>query len=496
MKIALTTKDMAYCDKRAIESGIPSAELMLRVASKVFSSCKWRGKIYIICGKGNNGGDGLALANVMLDNKLTPYVYLIEEPSTDDGRFYLSELKKKGFSNIYSIDGCDYDCDIMVDCIFGTGFKGAPKEKYAQIIELINSSRAFKISVDIPSGLDGDSGKYEVCVKADETISVQYAKTGLYLNDGKDMIGKLSLIDVGIGLYVDGYKIVEDDDVSLLFPKRRNNTHKGSYGKSVIIGGCTNYLGAVKLANAGLCALRSGGGLNTLIVPKTHIDNIAKSVWESTVIGMRDQDGYMLFDKEELDRALVGVDSVAIGMGIGNRYEENLKIISHILKNYDVRVIIDADGLNSLALDVDVLKEAKAEVIVTPHIKEMSRLCSKSVEEIASDPIGVAKNFAKEYGVNVLLKGASSVITDGSSVYIVVNGGAELSKGGSGDTLSGVMLGMLSQGRDVLASAYSAAYLTAKTAKCLCEEYSEYGVLPSDVSKEIARIIKETNKTI
>lgn len=495
MRTALTTKDMAYCDKRTIESGVPSAELMLRVASKVFSSRKWQGRIYIICGKGNNGGDGLALANIMLDNGIKPYVYLIKEPTTDDGRYYLSELKKKRYPNILTIDDCDYDCDVLVDCIFGTGFKGTPKKIYAEVIEKINSSEAYVISVDIPSGLDGDSGKYAVCVKADETITVQYAKSGLYLNDGKDMTGKLSIIDVGIGLYSDGYKVVEEDDISLLFPKRRQNTHKGSYGKSAIIGGCSNYLGAVKLADAGLCALRCGGGLNTLIVPKSHVDNIAKAVWESTLFGMSDKDGFMLFDKDELDKSLMGADCVAIGMGIGNRYEENLKIISHILKNYAIKVIIDADGLNSLAFDVSVLKRAKADVILTPHIKEMSRLCSLDITEIASDPIGVAKAFAKEYGVKVLLKGTSSVITDGDEVFLVVNGGAELSKGGSGDTLSGVMLGMLSQGRSTLVSAYSSAYLTAKVAKGLCEEYSEYGVLPSDVSKEIARIIKESNIT-
>ena len=490
MKTALTTKDMAYCDKRTIESGIESAELMLRVANKVFSSRKWQGRIYIICGKGNNGGDGLALANIMLDNNIKPYVYLIEEPNTDDGRYYLGELKSKGYSNILCIDECDYDCDVIVDCIFGTGFKGTPKQRYSEVIEKINESKEYKISVDIPSGLDGDNGKYSVCVKADETITVQYAKTGLYLGDGKDMTGKLSIIDVGIGLYVDAYKVVEDSDLSLFFPKRKQNTHKGSYGKSAIIGGCSNYLGAVKLANAGLYALRCGGGLNTLVVPKSHVDNIAKAVWESTLFGMRDNDGFMVFDKDELDKALIGVDCVAIGMGIGNRYDENLKIISHIVKNYAIKVIIDADGLNSLALDTSVLKGAIADVILTPHIKEMSRLCSLDVEEIASEPIAIAKAFAKEYKVTLLLKGTSSIITDGEDVFLIVNGGAELSKGGSGDTLSGVMLGMLSQGNSALESAYSSAYLTAKVAKGLCEEYSEYGVLPSDVSRAIRMLVK------
>ncbi|MDE7209157.1 MAG: NAD(P)H-hydrate dehydratase, partial [Clostridia bacterium] len=242
-------------------------------------------------------------------------------------------------------------------------------------------------------------------------------------------------------------------------------------------------------ANMGLCALRSGGGLNVIIVPQSHVDSILGSVMESTVIGIADDRGYFVFDRQCIDRALQGVDSLAIGMGMGNRYSENAKIIEYIVANYPIKVIIDADGLNSLALNVEMLKCAKAQIILTPHVKEMSRLCGKSVEEILDDPIGIARSFAEEYKVTLLLKGASSVITDGRQVYLITNGGAELSKGGSGDTLSGVMLGMLSQGIPPTESAYSSAYLTARVAKDLTEEYSEYGVLPSDVARAICKII-------
>ena len=488
MQKVLTTTQMTYCDSRTIECGVPSAELMRRVAQAVFDGRVWQGSIAIICGKGNNGGDGLALACIMADNGISPNVYLFGEMSKD-GRYYYDVLKSKGFDRIYSVNECDYDFDVIVDCIFGTGFKGQPKKAYADVIEKINASRAYKISVDIPSGLDGDSGRYVTCVKADETITVQYAKTGLYLNEGKDMTGKLKVIDVGIGLYTDGVNLVEEQDVSALFPKRKHNTHKGTFGKSAIFGGCGNYLGAVRLANMGLCALRSGGGLNVIVTPQSHVNNLLGTVMESTVIGVPDDGGYFIFDMQEIDNALKSVDSLAIGMGMGNRYSENAKIIEHIVKNYPIDVIIDADGLNSLATNVEMLKCAKAHIILTPHVKEMSRLCGKSVEEILDDPIGAAKSFANEYKVTVLLKGASSVITDGSDVYMTVNGGAELSKGGSGDTLSGVMLGMLSQGKSPIESAYSSAYLTAKVAKDLTEEFSEYGVLPSDVAREICKII-------
>lgn len=490
MKSALTTSQMAYCDKTTIDGGVPSRELMRRVAQAVYDGRNWQGRIAIICGKGNNGGDGLALAEIMADNGISPKVYLCGGVS-EDGRYYLDRLTSKGYGDIYDVSLCDYDVDIIVDCIFGTGFKGQPKEQYAEIINKINASSACKISVDIPSGLDGDSGRFKVCVKADETVSVQYAKTGLYLNDGKDMTGKLSIVDVGIGLHTDCVKVVEREDLAKLFPPRKLNTHKGSFGKSAIMGGCGNYLGAVRLANMGLCALRSGGGLNSVITPCSQTKHILGSVVESTVIGMTDIDGRFVFDKEEIDKALSGVDVLAIGMGMGDDYTQNAKIIKYIVENYKINVLIDADGLNSLAIDVSMLKCAKAQIMLTPHVKEMSRLCGKTTEEILDDPIGIAKEFANEYGVVVLLKGASSVMTDGREVYLTTNGGAELSKGGSGDTLSGVILGMLSWDNGLLESAYAAAYLTAEVAKSLKEEYSEYGVLPSDVARKIKELCKE-----
>lgn len=493
MKIALTPAEMAYCDRTTIDGGVPSVELMCRVARAVYDSREWRGSVYIICGKGNNGGDGLALADIMEADGIHPKVFLVESPTSTDALYYLNKLREGGFSEIYDAAGCDYDCDILVDCIFGTGFKGSPDGRYADAIKKINSSRAYTVCVDIPSGLDGANGLFDVCVKGDETLTVQYPKCGLYLNDGKDMTGKLTVVRVGIGLHADGCEIVEESDVAKLFPKRRNNSHKGSYGKSAIMGGCDSYMGAVKLAAAGLCALRSGGGLNMLIVPSSHIKSAAQTAVETTVFGMSEKDGAMVFDRAAIDCALKSVDAIAIGMGIGGGYEETLKIIRYIVAEYPIKVLIDADGLNALSLDLGALENCKAQVILTPHIKEMSRLCGKSVEEIKSDPINTSKEFAEKHNVTVLLKGASSVISDGKRVCMMIDGGAELSKGGSGDTLSGVTLGLLSQGNGAYESAYAAAYITARTARKLADEYSEYGVLPSDVSRELARIIKENN---
>lgn len=487
----LKAKTMAECDRATIESGTPSVLLMQRAAQSIYDSHEFKGKVYIVCGKGNNGGDGVALADIMTDKGLKPYVFFIDKNVSEDSCYFYERLKSKGYDRIYGISECDYNADIIVDCIFGTGFKGVPCGIYAQVIDNINKSSAYKIAADIPSGLNADNGLFELCVKADKTVSMQFAKSGHFLNDGKDMTGELIIADIGISLCKEEYKLIQRSDVAKLFPLRKSNTHKGSYGKSALIGGCTNYAGALKLANTGLCALRSGGGLNMLIVPESLANVYAQAVCESTIYPMTDKNGYMLFDKEKLDVALKGVDCLAIGMGIGADYGENIKIVEYILKNYAIKVLIDADGLNSLALDTDILKDKKSEVVLTPHVKEMSRLCKKEVKEILADPIGVANEFAEEYGVTVLLKGATSVITDGEKVFLVANGGPELSKGGSGDTLSGVITGLLSQGFTPVQSAYTGAYITAYAAHKLAQDYSQYGVLPSDVAKSVAEIIKD-----
>lgn len=491
MQDVVSANNMANCDRAMIEKGTPSVVLMQRAAQSIFNAHEFKGKIYIVCGKGNNGGDGVALADIMTDRGLQPCVYLIDENISQDSKYFYDRLTSKGYAKIYSVSECDYDADIIVDCVFGTGFKGEPKGVYADVIERINKSRAYKISADIPSGLNADSGRFTLCVKADKTVSMQYAKSGHYLNDGKDMTGQLIVADIGIKLIKQEYKLVEKQDVKTLFPPRKANTHKGSYGKSALLGGCTNYAGALKLANTGLCALRSGGGLNMLIVPKSLAPVYAQAVCENTLYPMTDKDGYMLFDKSEIDKALKGVDCLAIGMGIGGNYEENRKIVEYIIKNYAISVIIDADGLNSLALNSDILKDAKADILITPHVKEMSRLTGKQVSEILDDPINAAKDFANKYGITVLLKGATTVVTDGREVYLIANGGAELSKGGSGDVLSGVIAGLVSQGHTLIESAYAGAYLTAYAAKKLVDEYSQYGVLPSDVAKSVAQILKE-----
>lgn len=484
---------MKNSDQATIKSGVSSTQLMYRAAKGVFDSHEWAGKIYIICGKGNNGGDGLCLAHIMLEAGITPTVYLISKQISIDSQYYLDKILKTNSAIIKDIDACDYNCNILVDCIFGTGFRGQPNQQQSAYIQNINKSKSYVISVDIPSGLNGDNGLASIAVKANKTVAIQCPKIGCFLSDGKDYCGQVVVVDIGIDIVGEKIRIIEESELIKYFDTRKNNSNKSTFGKSAIIGGCKNYLGAVKLANLGLNALRTGGGLNVIAVPESLSFNLLSSqVMESTVFPLADINGYISFDKRQLDICLNGVNSVLYGVGLGQNYDENIKILQYILTCFKGNLIIDADGINTLSKNIDLLKQAKCNVILTPHPKEMSRLCGIDMKDILNNPLAVVNDFANKYNVCLLLKGASTLICNclGEKV-LVTNGTAALAKGGSGDTLAGVILGLLSQGISPYQACFVGAYLCASAAKKAEQKYSCYGVLPSDVSKEIAHTIKE-----
>ncbi|MEG1536037.1 MAG: NAD(P)H-hydrate dehydratase [Clostridia bacterium] len=511
----VTNETMRESDRATIQNGVSSVELVSRAARAVWGAVQeWKGKIYIICGKGNNGGDGICLTNVLLENGCEPYVFLTEKEMSDEAKYFVSELEKKKFANIFDIDKCDFQCDIIVDCIFGTGFRGNLTEKYQDIINKINGSGAQIISVDIPSGLNGDNGlsckivasgekdktvdgclrvasSHGICVVADKTIAIQALKLGHFVGDGKDVCGELCVVDIGIDIVGEKIEIIDENIAKKCFSARKNNTHKANYGKSIVIGGCDNYCGAVKLANLGATALRVGGGYNVLALPQNLQKELFSVIEESITFGLSESGGNIIFCQNELEKLIDGANCVAIGMGIGSNYSETLKVLRFLLSKSNLSVVIDADALNALSTDIDTLSAHKAQVVVTPHPKEMARLCGLSVGEILANPLQNAKNFAEKFDAIVLLKGAATVIVDKKASAIVVNGSPAMAKGGNGDVLSGAIVGLLSQGNECFVSAEVGAYLCAKGASQASEIYSEYGVLPSDIAKEIAKIVKD-----
>ena len=476
---------MKLFDQKTIEK-VGSTNLMAKAAKAVYDEIKDKSKkIYIISGGGNNGGDGIALLELFLKDGFEPHLYLTSKKLSQDSQFFFDKVSS--YKNIYDISQCDYNADIIVDCILGTGFVGDVKENIKDVINNINNSKAFKLAVDIPSGLAGQSGKAITAVKADKTVAIQFAKYGHYLIDGKDYTGDIVIKDIGIEAINETAYVIEDKDIE--FNARLNNSNKGTYGKSTIIGGCQNYVGAIKIANMGLSALRVGSGLNVLAIPYSLKDAISPVVMESTMMFLDEDNGYLKFDKEKLDNIIKTSSAIAVGMGMGPNKAENKKIIKYLIENTTSPILIDADGLNAFEGDIDYLLSFE-NVIITPHPKELSRLANVDMNDILNDSMSFITNLMKDKKGTILFKGSSTIVANSNEKYLVINGTPALAKGGSGDTLSGVILGILAQGYENIKSAYMGAYLCAKAASNLEKDYSQFGVLASDVAKEIAKLVK------
>ncbi len=490
MKDVISVKVMRESDKYTIENYTDSKTLMYRAGKGVFESFRWTGKTAIVCGSGNNAGDGYVLALLLKEKGLFVKLFLLKERFSEDGRFYFDKCLEEGIEYSLCDENTDFsEFDIIADCIFGTGFKGEVRGLAREIIEKINLSGKKVVSVDINSGLNGDSGMGSVAVKSDVTVSVGTMKSGHFLNTAKDRIGKIVNCDIGIGIRGEKYHLLEKEDV--VIAKRKNHSHKGVYGYTAIMGGCREYSGAAKLANLSLSSLKSGCGVSKLIVPESLANAVMPYLLESTLYLMPDKEGRMIFDRERLDEAFHGINAAAIGMGWG-RSGEYGKILKYVLENFETSLVIDADGLNTLSeTGKDILKKTKCRVCLTPHIKEFERLSGMDRDEILDNPIDCAKRFAAEYGTVLLLKGAATTVTDGEEVYIVDRGSPGMATAGSGDVLSGILAGMFGYMEVTAKNAAMGAYIAGRAGEMAEKEVGAVSMTSSDTVRHISGAIKE-----
>ncbi|MGN0771387.1 MAG: NAD(P)H-hydrate dehydratase [Christensenellales bacterium] len=494
MNFCVSAEVMRESDRLTIQGGVSGDTLMARAAKAVFDNVEWKNKkIYILCGKGNNGGDGYALACLLQQNQIDFKIFAVGENKSSTSMIFIDKLASLDVF-AQDISQCDYNCDVLVDCIFGVGFARQPGKEIQDIFDKINATRAFVVSVDIPSGLNSDNGLGKDCVKADLTVAIQSLKRGHLLSYGKDKCGKIVVADIGIDIVGAREYVIDSEFCSQFFTPRLNNTNKGSYGKSVVIGGSSRYIGAVKLAGIGMASLRMGCGLNCIAVAQSMADNLRNVVVDSTIFPLASRDEHIVLDKPAFDRLIGDAAAVAVGMGMGDDYEDNREIIEYILSRYDGVLIVDADGLNSLQGYTHLLGNKNCNVIITPHPKEMSRLCGVGVYDILADPVGIAQQFARQFDLTVLLKGTSTVVSDGNTTYIVANGSPAQAKGGSGDVLSGVITGLSARKVAPVQAAATGAFICAQAAKISAEKYGEYGTLASDCAKETGEVVRELER--
>ncbi len=501
MKVC-STAQMREIDRAAAElGGIPGIVLMENAA---ISCIKHMGddlsekKVAVFCGKGNNGGDGFAIARHLLNMGVETAVFLVcGSEFSGDALTNYEILSKMGadISEIFDDDCLKYkimSCDIAVDAIFGTGVRGEVTGVAAEVIDSLNKYAKFVISVDIPSGVNGDDGSIAgVAVKADRTVTFGAYKLGMLCFPGADYIGEVFAEKISIPDY-----IMNDIDINVtdeafarsVMPKRHSDTHKGDYGKLFIAGGAKGLTGAPSMAAE--AALRCGCGLVSVGVPASLNGVLEVKLTEAMTLPLPDSGGNLTEEATEaiVQKALQS-DALVFGPGIG-RTDAIVKILRAVLKKSQVPVLIDADGLFALAKDMDMLSECGCNLVLTPHEAEFARLSGYTIKEIKKDRCGLSRRFATEFGVTLVLKGAKTIVTapDGTQ-YINITGNSGMATGGSGDVLSGIIGAFLARGCKECDAAALGVYCHARAGDKAAETVGEDSLIPSDIISAIHLIL-------
>ncbi len=429
-------------------------------------------KIAVVCGNGNNGGDGFVIAqNLVQKGAKVTVVIPLGEPVTDSAKFYFSAL-----SGISVEKGIYEEYDVIIDALFGIGLNRELSADILKCISQINSQKAYKIAVDIPSGIVCDTGEIlGDCIKADLTITFIALKPCFMLPPATDFIGEVVVAYIGVEPCGFKYKTIEEP----LLPERKPNSHKGTYGTAALICGSYGMAGAAILS-ARAC-IRSGVGIVKCIIPKSIYKILTCAVPEAVCVIKKQTAKGTFRGNIDFKKSLHKVSAVLIGCGIGNN-RHTQKLVKKLVLTSNIPLVIDADGINALVSNINVLKKTNASVVLTPHPAEMSRLTGLTVKEIENNRVKTATDFAKEYNCIVALKGSNTLIaTPDGKVYFNMCGNSGLATGGSGDVLAGMTVSYLAQGLSPLDAIKTSVYIHSNTADKLARTKGERALIPSDI---------------
>jgi len=481
MKI-LTSKQMKEIDKQAIENlGIIGPILMENAGLKVFNEIRTRfprlqeERIIIVAGKGNNGGDGLVVARHLFNQGCQPQVFLLanKEEVKGDAALNLGIAQRIGvqISEISSLGEWEnyrnelFQADILVDAIFGTGLIKPAAGIYAKVIEDINKAKAFKVAVDIPSGLSSDT--FQIigpCVKAQLTVTLGAPKIAHIFPPAEEYVGQLIVADISLPSFLlesDELRLelVEKGNLLPYFKQRKKDTHKGTYGHLFILSGSMGKTGAA--AMAGKAALKMGAGLVTVGTPESCLPIIARSMVELMTEPLPETERKTLAFEglERILDLLEGKDALLIGPGIST-HPSTADLVLSLLPKIKIPAVVDADALNILASNPDLLKSLKVPVVLTPHPGEFARLLHLSTREVVANKLELAPQFAQKYGVYLVLKGYRTIVADPEGfVFVNPTGNPGLATAGAGDVLGGMMAAMIIQEKKLLEAILGAVYV-------------------------------------
>ncbi len=435
--------------------------------------------IKILCGKGNNGGDGLAIARLLTENDFHVDVYILEFGNLGTDDFQTNLKKLHGYPvEIHFLQHMDFfpiigKNDLVIDALFGTGINRIIEGLSAQLVKHINQSKATVISIDLPSGLFADkTSTSNVVINATHTLTFQLIKLSFLFPEHESYIGKVSILDIGLlpdylETITSPYRLLDDQLINEIYTPRKKFSHKGTFGHALIIAGEKGKMGAAVLCTK--ACLRAGVGLVSSMVPADQSFILQMAVPEAMTIG-----------QEEIDFIdLSRYDTIAIGPGIGIE-KEGARLLQEVLIHYNVPAVLDADALNILSANQELYKEIPPGSILTPHPKEFERLFGKCNSQIKK--IQVARQQAKKLFVYILLKGHNSVLAcpDGK-VYFNTTGNPGMATGGSGDVLTGVITGLLAQGYSTKDAALLGLFVHGLAGDLAAENLSEEALIAGDI---------------
>lgn len=510
MRRLVTAKEMRAMDQQAIQKiGMQGLLLMenaglgvVQVVEEQLRELKGN-RVAIYCGKGNNGGDGMVAARHLFNKGIAVQVILIgeKEKVKGDGRINMVILQNMGIEPIEvktrrALEKFK-DADLIVDALLGTGMTGKVTGFVADVIQWINRTTIPVVSVDLPSGLDSDTGTcQDECIRADQTVTMAELKRGLVLYPGREMAGHISLVDIGIPESVSrsaGVQtfLVEEEDIRNQMPFRPPEGHKGTFGKTLVIAGSPGLTGAATLCSK--ASLLVGGGLTILGIPESINPILEVKLTEVMTKPLVETQGGTLSLRAEKDinQLLDWADVLAIGPGLSTEPETAQlirKIVTHIQKPH----VIDADGLNAFEGEGHLLEKPQGERILTPHYGELSRLISLPIDRIAKNPIEIARQSAKRFKSVLVLKGAPAVIADPEgTVYVNPTGNSGMATAGCGDVLTGAITGFLAQGCMPIHAAILGVYIHGLAGDIAGERYSPRSLIAGDLLATLYQAIQQ-----
>ncbi len=493
MRYLLTGEQMQQADRYTIDTiGIPSMVLMERAALASVQIMEEEqldfAKVLVVCGMGNNGGDGYAIARLLHLKGISVELFFAgkEEKRSLDNRKQQEICQYYNIPTVQAIRRQGYS--LVIDCIFGANQKREVTGTYYDLIHMLNHMEAQRVSIDVPSGIADDNGKaLGIAFCADLTIAIAYGKRGLYFGDGALHAGKIKVAEIGITdeALPDGKLSYTYDRQDLLgrYPKRKSWSHKGTYGKVLVIAGSKGMCGAAYLCAK--AAYASGAGLVQIYTASENRIPLQELLPEAIVTT------YEEYEQDTLLRLLGWADVVAMGPGLATDHIAQ-ELVYHTLRYGEVPCVLDADGLNIVAMHKEWLLEAKMPLVLTPHMKEMTRLLGCTMEELTKNRFEKLQSFVDAYALVCVLKDARTLVAKREEkFYINTTGCHAMAKGGSGDVLTGIIAGVLGQKKEAYEAAVLGTCLHGLAGESASRKKGAYSVLARDIIDEIGEIIDE-----